>query len=177
MDIERCFDILELDRGATQDELKQAYKDIVNVWHPDRFSNNPRLKQKAGEKLKEINLAYETLKSYLTSKQALETEQEKTRVKQDGHRGVNKESDTDYRQRGQDSKTSDNTEAFVEAGTGLVLSLWSYLSSVCQRIIADVKTEIEQEEPNQYHGKAVGRGDGKGRGMGKGRGGGCRGRG
>ena len=154
MDIERCFAILELDRGASPDEVNQAYKDIVNVWHPDRFSNNPRLKQKAGEKLKEVNVAYETLKSYLSSKQELETEQEKTRARED-----------------------DKTEAFVEASTGVVLSLWSYLSSVCQRIIADVKTEIEQEEPNQYQRKAGGRGKGKGRGRGMDRGGGGRGRG
>ena len=64
MDIEKCFEIFELDRRASPYEVKQAYKDIVNVWHPDRFSNNPRLKQKAEEKLKEINVAYETLKSY-----------------------------------------------------------------------------------------------------------------
>jgi hypothetical protein len=171
MDINRCFAILELDRGASPDEVNQAYKDIVNVWHPDRFSNNPRLKQKAGEKLKEVNVAYETLKSYLSSKQELETEQEKTRAREDVDTGVKTTAEGEYRQRRQDSKTHDKTEAFVEAGTGIVLSLWSYLSSVCQRIIADVKTDIEQEEPNQYQRKAGGRGKGKDRGMDRGGGG------
>ena len=47
MDIKKCFEILELDRGASIAETKQAYKDIVSVWHPDRFSHNPRLKRKA----------------------------------------------------------------------------------------------------------------------------------
>jgi hypothetical protein len=181
MDVKRCFEILELDPGASPDEVKQAYKDIVSVWHPDRFSNNPRLKQKADEKLKEINTAYETLKSYLSTKQALDTEQEKTKAREDVDTGVKAKAEGEYRQRRQDSKSSDKTEAFVEAGTGLVLSLWSYLSSVCQRIIADVKTEIEQEAPKRYQRKAGGRGDGKGRGMGRGRGmdggGGGRGRG
>ena len=177
MDIERCFEILELDRGASPDEVKQAYKDIVNVWHPDRFSNNPRLKQKAGEKLKEVNVAYETLKSFLSSKQELETEQGKTRVRKDVDTGVKTKAEGEYPQPRQDSKTYDKTEVFVEAGTGIVLSLWSYLSSVCQRIIADVKTEIEQKEPNQYQRKAGGRGKGKGRGRGMDRGGGGRGRG
>ena len=32
------------------------------MWHPDRFLNNPRLQQKADEKMKEINQAYEILK-------------------------------------------------------------------------------------------------------------------
>jgi len=35
MDIEQSFEILELDRGASTDEIKQSYKDIVAVWHPD----------------------------------------------------------------------------------------------------------------------------------------------
>jgi curved DNA-binding protein CbpA len=34
------------------------------VWHPDRFPNDPRLQEKAQEKLKEINLAYDYLKSH-----------------------------------------------------------------------------------------------------------------
>ena len=170
MDIERCFKILELNRGASPDEVKQAYKDIVNVWHPDRFSNNPRLKQKADEKLKEVNIAYETLKSYLSSKQELEAEQEKMGTREDIDTGDETKSGGEYHQRRQDSIPYDKTEAFVEAGTGIVLSLWSYLSSVCRRIITDVKTEIEQEESYQNQRKAGGKGKGKGRGMGRGRG-------
>ena len=49
MDIKRCYEILELDPNASLDDAKQAYKDLVNIWHPDRVSNNPRLKQKAEE--------------------------------------------------------------------------------------------------------------------------------
>jgi tetratricopeptide (TPR) repeat protein len=74
MDIQRYFDILELDSKASSDEVKQAYRDLVNVWHPDRFPGNPRLKQKAEEKLKEINEAYERALSFLSS----EGESEKT---------------------------------------------------------------------------------------------------
>lgn len=45
--------------GATQEEAKQAYRDLAKVWHPDRFdSGDMRLKQKAEEQLKAINLAY-----------------------------------------------------------------------------------------------------------------------
>jgi len=68
MDIQRYFEILELDSKASSDEVKQAYRDLVNVWHPDRFHGNPRLKQKAEEKLKEINEAYERALSFLSSK-------------------------------------------------------------------------------------------------------------
>lgn len=61
MDIERCFEIMGLAPGASPEEVKQAYRDLADVWHPDRFSHNQRLKQKALEKLKELNLSYEVI--------------------------------------------------------------------------------------------------------------------
>jgi DnaJ-domain-containing protein 1 len=62
--INRCTEILGLKPGASQEEVNQAYRDLVNVWHPDRFVGNPRLQKKAEEKVKEINAAYETIKSF-----------------------------------------------------------------------------------------------------------------
>lgn len=64
-EMDKYYQILGLNPGASDEEIKQAYKDLVNVWHPDRFLNNARLRQKADEKLKEINEAYGKLKSYL----------------------------------------------------------------------------------------------------------------
>jgi len=69
MYIQRYFEILELGSKASSDEVKQAYRDLVNVWHPDRFPGNPRLKQKAEEKLKEINEAYERVLSFLSAEE------------------------------------------------------------------------------------------------------------
>jgi hypothetical protein len=68
MDIQKCFDILELGRDATPDDARQAYRDLVSIWHPDRYAHNSRLQQKAEEKLKEINVAYRILQSYLELK-------------------------------------------------------------------------------------------------------------
>lgn len=62
-DIEESYRILGLRLGASEPEIKQAYRDMVKVWHPDRFSSDPRLQNKAQEKLKEINWAYEVLLS------------------------------------------------------------------------------------------------------------------
>jgi hypothetical protein len=45
---------------ATENEIRQAYLNLVRVWHPDRFVG-PDLKALAEEKLKEINHAYESL--------------------------------------------------------------------------------------------------------------------
>jgi hypothetical protein len=58
------YQLLDLKPGASKHEVKQAYKDLIVVWHPDRFAHNPRLQQKAQEKVKEINAAYAFLKSY-----------------------------------------------------------------------------------------------------------------
>jgi nucleotide-binding universal stress UspA family protein len=47
--------------------LEEAYRDLVQVWHPDRYSYNPRLRSKAEEKLKEVNNAYELLQRVLAN--------------------------------------------------------------------------------------------------------------
>jgi hypothetical protein len=56
--------VLGLRAGASADEVKQAYRDLANVWHPDRFAHNARLQQKAEERLKEINAAFQWLEEH-----------------------------------------------------------------------------------------------------------------
>ncbi len=67
MDIQKSFQILELGPSASIDDAKQAYKTQVKFYHPDRFVGDPQQKQKAEEKLKEVNLAYEQVKSFLSN--------------------------------------------------------------------------------------------------------------
>lgn len=55
------YRILEVKPGASQDEIKQAYKHLVKKWHPDLFFKNPKLQLQAQEKSKEINEAYKKL--------------------------------------------------------------------------------------------------------------------
>lgn len=54
------YEVLELERGASQEEIKKAYRRLVNKYHPDKYSDNP-LQDLAQEKLKEINEAYNQL--------------------------------------------------------------------------------------------------------------------
>lgn len=63
-DVNRYYEIFELEPGASPERVKQAYRDLVKVWHPDRFAHDPRLHRKAQEKLKEINEAYEQLQAF-----------------------------------------------------------------------------------------------------------------
>jgi hypothetical protein len=60
-ELTECYNLLGLSPGASSAELKAAHRDLAKVWHPDRFLHDPRLQQKAQEKLKEINKAYEQL--------------------------------------------------------------------------------------------------------------------
>jgi DnaJ-class molecular chaperone len=62
--IDRCIEMLGLKPGASKEEVNEAYRDLASVWHPDRFANNLRLQKKAEERLKEINAAYEYIRSF-----------------------------------------------------------------------------------------------------------------
>jgi hypothetical protein len=59
--LSKAYDLLGVKPGVSNRELKAAHRDLAKVWHPDRFLHDPRLQEKAQEKLKEINEAYELL--------------------------------------------------------------------------------------------------------------------
>ena len=65
--LEQCYQVLGVSSDASVNEIKQAYKDLVQVWHPDRHAHNPRLQRKAEAKLKAINSAYEIIMESLAS--------------------------------------------------------------------------------------------------------------
>ncbi|MCZ6856608.1 MAG: J domain-containing protein [Gemmatimonadetes bacterium] len=58
-----CYRVLGLPPGTALADIKKAYLDLAQVWHPDRFVHDPRLQQKAQDNLKRINEAYEILQS------------------------------------------------------------------------------------------------------------------
>lgn len=68
MNIKECYKVLEIEETNSLKEIKEGYRDIVFVWHPDRLESNQRIKKKAEKKLKQINLAYEKLKEHFSSK-------------------------------------------------------------------------------------------------------------
>ena len=54
------YKVLGVSENASQEEIRTAYLELVKKYHPDKYTDNP-LKELAGEKLKEINQAYEML--------------------------------------------------------------------------------------------------------------------
>ncbi len=179
MDINRCFEVLEVDPGASLDEVKQAYKDAVNVWHPDRFSNNPRLRQKAEEKLKEVNAAYEMVKSLLSSKGGVRPEQEEV-VQAKGGSGSKVQTEEGYYRSQGEAGAKDKTEVVVEAGTRMFLTACFHLYTTLRRLFVSQVSKTTAEEDDwvgragqdrrRRQGRAGGRGKHRGKCMGRGRG-------
>lgn len=52
------YDILGVSKGASQDEIKKAYRKQALEWHPDKHKDN---KEVAEKRFKEVNAAYQVL--------------------------------------------------------------------------------------------------------------------
>ena len=57
------YEVLGIPQDASQDQIKQAYREMSRMYHPDKTAHlGPELQQVAHEKMKHINRAYEMLK-------------------------------------------------------------------------------------------------------------------
>ena len=63
------YSALGIDRNATDEEVKQAYRDLARKYHPDRYRDSD-LADLASEKMKEINAAYEEIQKERTARAA-----------------------------------------------------------------------------------------------------------
>jgi hypothetical protein len=70
MNLQRAYRVLGLPRGAAPDDVHAAYRDLAQVWHPDRFTHNERLRAKADRNFQRINEAYALLKDVQPSADA-----------------------------------------------------------------------------------------------------------
>jgi len=52
------YQVLGIDKGANQEEIKKAFRRMASLYHPD---HNPQDPKEVEEKFKEINQAYEVL--------------------------------------------------------------------------------------------------------------------
>lgn len=58
------YKILEIEKTATDDEVKKAYRTMAKKYHPDRVNTeNEAIKKGAEEKFKEMQKAYETIQA------------------------------------------------------------------------------------------------------------------
>jgi hypothetical protein len=58
----RAYETLDLSPDAPMEEVRDAYRDLAKVWHPDRYQHEPaRLQQRAERMLKQITAAYQLI--------------------------------------------------------------------------------------------------------------------
>ena len=69
------YDILNIDKNSSENDIKKAYRKVAMKYHPDRNQNN----KDAEEKFKEAAEAYSVLSD----------ENKKAKYDQFGHAGVN----------------------------------------------------------------------------------------
>ncbi len=59
---DNAYKILEIEKGATDEEVKKAYRRMAKKYHPDRvITENEAIKKGAEEKFKEVQKAYEVI--------------------------------------------------------------------------------------------------------------------
>jgi len=57
------FEVLEMDRHASFDEIEKAYKARIKEYHPDKFAKSPKhIKTAAKRETEKLNIAYEKLR-------------------------------------------------------------------------------------------------------------------
>lgn len=63
-DVPWAYEVLGLPFNASPSDVREAYRDLIAVWHPDRFQGNARLTDRATQKTQEINAAYDLIRRY-----------------------------------------------------------------------------------------------------------------
>ncbi len=54
------YAVLGIEKNATDEQVKEAYRELARKYHPDRYADNP-LSDLAKEKMQEINEAYDSI--------------------------------------------------------------------------------------------------------------------
>ncbi len=54
------YSVLGVNKNATDEEIKNAYRELARKYHPDNYQDNP-LSELASDKMKEINEAYDAI--------------------------------------------------------------------------------------------------------------------
>lgn len=74
------YEVLGLQKGASADEIKKAYRKLAMKWHPDKWTQASEAEQKTAEQnFKEVGEAYAVLSD----------DQKRARYDQFGHAGMN----------------------------------------------------------------------------------------
>ena len=65
LDAQRCYELLGLPPGATLAQIREKRGQLAHQWHPDK-ETDPQCKARLEEKMKDINNAFDFLKTFLS---------------------------------------------------------------------------------------------------------------
>ncbi|MEK7484160.1 MAG: DnaJ domain-containing protein [Planctomycetota bacterium] len=60
---------LEVPSGASLEEIRRAYRQLIKQYHPDLYENDPNKRQTAEQILKKLNEAFSYLEDHFKSKE------------------------------------------------------------------------------------------------------------
>ena len=155
------YSILGVSAGASDEEVKNAYRNLARRYHPDNYDDNNPLKELAKEKMQEINAAYDEIQRDRTS--GTSSSSSSGSSYNYGYTQGNSSSGiyTTIRQKINERKYRDAEELLASVSEYNRTADWHFLNSVClmQRgKTADAMRELElactMDPSNQEYQKA-----------------------
>ena len=155
------YSILGVSPGASDEEVKNAYRNLARRYHPDNYDDNNPLKELAKEKMQEINAAYDEIQRDRTS--GTSSSSSSGSSYNYGYTQGNSSSGiyTTIRQKINERKYRDAEELLASVSEYNRTADWHFLNSVClmQRgKTADAMRELElactMDPSNQEYQKA-----------------------
>jgi hypothetical protein len=67
MNLKKCLQVLQLQQAGSKSDVERAYHEMIETWRPNRFAAGSLLQNQAEDKIKEINIAYQTLTSFFST--------------------------------------------------------------------------------------------------------------
>lgn len=65
MDKSTAYNVLGLQEGATEEQIKEAYRELAKKYNGDNYGDTSPLHDEATKKMDELNIAFDTLMSYI----------------------------------------------------------------------------------------------------------------
>jgi len=81
---EKFYKILDLNVGASKEEVKKSFRELSQMYHPDNYARkSPEVQKRSEDKFKELSNAYHILKDFLSEEDSSREAEEKTKAEQD----------------------------------------------------------------------------------------------